>query len=48
MRTEEAFERAKEGIVLQGALTLENLLSTLTGAVLVVGTLILMLTVFIK
>jgi CHASE3 domain sensor protein len=48
MRIEEAFERAKEGSLLQGALTPENLLSTLTVAVLVVGMLILIITIFIK
>jgi hypothetical protein len=48
MRIEAAFERAKEGTILQGALTPENLLSTLTGAVLVVGMLVLILTIFIK
>ncbi len=33
---------------MHGALTLENMLTTLTAALLLMGTLILMLTVFIK
>ena len=48
MGIEEASAQSKEGTIMQGALTLENMLTTLTAALLLMGTFILMLTVFIR
>jgi hypothetical protein len=48
MRIEEALAQTKEATIIHGALTLENMLTTLTAAGLLVGMFIVMLTVFIK
>jgi hypothetical protein len=48
MRIEEALAQKKEEAIMQGALVLENILTGLMAAGSVIGTLIIMLTVFIK